>query len=242
MALNRRAPAVLLAALAGAALTARLGVWQLERAGEKIRLQHALVSRHAMPALSAAELARAEKDVAAQTDRRVTVRGRWLPALTIYLENRPMDDRTGFYAVTPLQLDDGTAVLVERGWLPRDPADFAHVSAPPPPTGQVTVQGHVTPRPGRLFEFGTAGSGPIRQNLDPKAYARETALVLRPLTIVQEDDPLASQDGLLRDWPQPAANVQMHYGYAFQWFSMSALIIGLYVWFQLIRPRRARQR
>jgi surfeit locus 1 family protein len=33
--------------------------------------------------------------------------------------------------------------------------------------------------------------------------------------------------------------VQKHYGYAFQWFALSALIIGLYAWFQLPRPRRA---
>ena len=41
-------------------------------------------------------------------------------------------------------------------------------------------------------------------------------------------------------WPEPAADVQKHYGYAFQWFALCALILGLYVWFQLIRPRRAR--
>ena len=42
-------------------------------------------------------------------------------------------------------------------------------------------------------------------------------------------------------WPAPAVNVQKHYGYAFQWFAMSALVVGLYVWFQLIRPQRVPQ-
>ncbi len=242
MALSGRTLVVLLAALAGAALTARLGLWQLDRADQKIRLQQSLVSRHAMPPLPAAELARDEAGVASQVDRRVVLEGRWLPALTIYLENRPMDDRTGFYAVTPLRLDDGSAVLVERGWLPRDPADRRHIVVGPAPEGRVTVEGHITPHPGRLYEFSAAASGPIRQNLDIQSYARETALTLRPLAIVQEDGPAAPHDGLLRHWAQPAADVQMHYGYAFQWFSMSALIIGLYVWFQLIRPRRAQQR
>ena len=45
-------------------------------------------------------------------------------------------------------------------------------------------------------------------------------------------------DGLARDWPAPATGVETHHGYAFQWFALSALITGLYVWFQLIRPRR----
>jgi surfeit locus 1 family protein len=81
-------------------------------------------------------------------------------------------------------------------------------------------------------------SGPIRQNLDLDAFARETGLPLRPLTLVQEDGAATAADGLLRQWPRPAADVHKHYGYAFQWFSLAALILGLYVWFQLIRPRR----
>ena len=43
-----------------------------------------------------------------------------------------------------------------------------------------------------------------------------------------------------RDWPRPALDVHKHYGYAFQWFALAALIAGLYVWFQLIRPRLRR--
>jgi surfeit locus 1 family protein len=35
--------------------------------------------------------------------------------------------------------------------------------------------------------------------------------------------------------------VGKHHGYAFQWFALSALIAGLYVWFQLLRPRLARR-
>ena len=48
----------------------------------------------------------------------------------------------------------------------------------------------------------------------------------------------ATTDGLLRQWPAPDTGLQKHYGYAFQWFSLSVLTLGLYVWFQVIRPRR----
>ena len=108
--------------------------------------------------------------------------------------------------------------------------------------GRVRVQGRIAPAPARLYEFDAAASGPIRQNLDLDGYARETGLPLRPLTLVQEDGTAPPGDGLLRQWPRPAAGVHKHYGYAFQWFSLSALILGLYAWFQLIRPHRARQR
>ena len=144
----------------------------------------------------------------------------------------------GFFAVTPLRLDDGTAVLVQRGWLPRDQADRTRIVAAPPPVGRVQVQGLIAPPPGRLYEFDTAASGAIRQNLDINAFARETGLRLRPLSVQQQDDATQPSDGLMRQWSAPASGVHKHYGYAFQWFALSALILGLYVWSQLIRPRR----
>ena len=232
---------VLLAALMATALTARLGVWQLDRAAQKNALQSALESRRALPPLAAAELARDAAGAAAQQHRAVTLQGQWLAASTVYLDNRQMNGRPGFYALTPLRLDDGSAVLVQRGWLPRDAADRTRIAAAAPPPGRVQVQGRIALAPPRLYEFDAAASGPIRQNLDLDAYARETALPLRPLTVVQEDGQPPVGDGLLRQWPRPAADVHKHYGYAFQWFALSALILGLYVWFQLIRPRRARR-
>ncbi len=241
MGLKGRAWVVLAAALLLAALTARLGWWQLDRADQKNRAQQALSERRALPPLPAAALALQPADAAAQHGRLITLQGRWQPALTIYLENRQMDARVGFYAVTPLLLDDGTAVLVQRGWLPRDQADRTRIVAPPAPEGRAMVQGRIAPGPGRIYDFAGAASGPIRQNLPIEAYARETALSLRPVSVVQEDGPMAPQDGLLRHWPAPAADVQKHYGYAFQWFALSTLTIALYAWFQIIKPARSRR-
>ncbi len=237
--LNGRGAVVLVAALATAAGTARLGLWQLDRAAEKQALHDARQRQRALPPLSAAELARRPDEVPAQLHRSVDLQGTWLAAHTVYLENRQMNGRPGFFAVTPLRLGDGSAVLVERGWVPRDLLDRTRVAAPAPPAGAVQVQGRIAPGPGRLYEFAGAASGPIRQNLDIAAFARETGLPLRPLSVVQEDGTVPAADGLLRQWSAPAAGVQKHYGYAFQWFALSALIIGLYAWFQLPRPRRA---
>jgi surfeit locus 1 family protein len=78
----------------------------------------------------------------------------------------------------------------------------------------------------------------IRQNLDIAAYSQEIGLPLLPLAIVQVDGTGAANDGLQRQWMPAALDVSMHHGYAAQWFALSALVTGLYVWFQLIRPRR----
>ncbi len=231
---------LLLATLATALATARLGLWQLDRAAQKIAVQDAMHRKQALPPLSQAELARDATTAAAQQHRAVVLRGNWLSAHTVWLENRQMDGRPGFYGLTPLQLDDATVVLVQRGWVPRDLLDRTRVAASAPPAGLVEVQGRIATGPARLYDFAGAASGAIRQNLELDAFGRETGLPLRPVLVVQEDGARPVSDGLQRRWPQPAAGVEKHHGYAFQWFALCALVIGLYAWFQLIRPARRR--
>jgi surfeit locus 1 family protein len=142
--------------------------------------------------------------------------------------------------VTPVLLDDGTAVLVQRGWMARDAQDRTRVAPPPAVPDTAPVIGRIAPALARLYEFDDSAAGPIRQNLDIDAYARETKRSLRPWVLVQIDSPSAPSDGLLRQWPAPSLGLHKNYGYAFQWFSLSVLTIFLYVWFQFIRPRRRR--
>lgn len=235
---RRRAWVVLVAALVGIAVTARLGVWQLSRAAQKEALQSALDSRAVLPALDASSLAGHVDDAPAQHYRRVVLRGRWQADRTVFLDNRQMGGRPGFYVVTPLQLEHAHgAVLVQRGWSPRDMADRTRVPEVVSPPGPVEIEGLIAPPPGRLYEFSGEASGAIRQNLELDAFARETGLVLRPMSVLQLDSPSSAGDGLARQWPKPAVDVHKHYGYAFQWFALAALIAGLYVWFQLVRPR-----
>jgi surfeit locus 1 family protein len=168
----------------------------------------------------------------------VKLRGRWVPGRSVFLENRQMQGRVGFYLITPLQLDGRPdAVLVQRGWAPRDQLDRTALPSVPTPAGLVEVQGHIAPPPARLYEFSTAASGVIRQNLDLASFTTETGLRLAPVSVQQDDSASDAADGLMRQWPRPAVDVQKHYGYAFQWFALCALMAGLYVWFQLVRPR-----
>jgi surfeit locus 1 family protein len=281
--LDARGWIVLLAAVLGVALTARLGAWQLDRAAQKTALQGAIDERRALPPVPTAALAQEAADAAAQHHRLTALHGHWLAEATVYLENRQMHGRPGFFVLSVLRLDDGSAVLVQRGWLPRDPVDRTRVAAPALTADRVVVTGRIAPAPGRLYEFEGGAAGVIRQNLDVEGYAAEIGQALRPWTLLQDrpeqraagagagfdadaeaagegradrlSTPIegsaavaapevsqvpgaTSSDGLLRDWPAPAADVHKHYGYAFQWFALAALILGLYVWFQLLRPRR----
>jgi surfeit locus 1 family protein len=247
---GRRA-VVLLAAVLTMLATARLGLWQLDRARQKLDLQARILARAQLPTLPQAELPREAGAAEAQYYRPVLLRGRWLADRTVYLDNRQMNARQGFYVVTPLLLAPGDAVLVQRGWMPRDFNDRTRLAPLPAQAGEVLVTGRVAPPPGRLLALAGADTGAIRQNLDPASFANEIGVALRPLSVQQtaatQPAPAADEataprspladDGLLRQWPEVAVDVGMHQGYAFQWFAMCALVAGLTVWFQFLRPR-----
>jgi surfeit locus 1 family protein len=226
--------------VAGALGTARLGLWQLDRAAQKTALHEALLARGALPALDAAQLARTPEMAVEQQHRQVVLEGRWLASHSVYLDNRQMKGRPGFFVVTPLQIAPDDVVLVQRGWVPRNVRERERLAAVDTPAGMVRIEGRIAPALARLYEFDSAASGVIRQNLDVLSFARESGLALRPLVVVQLDGAAAPADGLLRQWAPAVLDVSKHHGYAVQWFALSTLITGLYVWFQLIRPRRRR--
>lgn len=232
---------VLLAALVVMAVTARLGVWQLDRAAQKESLQRQIEQQAAAPALPADALAADPAAAAPQHYRRIALRGTWLARDTVYLDNRQMRGRPGFFVLTPLLLPAGDAVVVQRGWIPRDALDRHHLAPLATPEGEVTVQGRVAPWPSRLTALGADEPGVIRQNLDLADYQVQTQRALRPLSVTELAHVGNEGDGLLRDWPLPAVDVHKHYGYAAQWFAFCALTAGLYVWFQLYRPWRQRR-
>jgi surfeit locus 1 family protein len=222
------------------AITASLGLWQLDRAAQKTALQDSLRARGAMPAWSNADLLGAA-DVNQGLHRPVRLQGRWLAQHTVFLDNRQMNAQQGFYVVTPLRLSGSDRVLlVQRGWVPRDFQDRSRVPDVPTPEGEQVVEGRLVPPPGRLLQFDEAGNGPIRQNVDPLAFGAETGLPLLNLSVQQTGD--TGESLLRRDWPQPATDVSKHHGYAFQWFALCALLAGLYLWFQILQPLRARAR
>lgn len=236
--LRGRSALVLLVALVTMGVTASLGLWQLGRAEQKQAMADQIQARAVLVPLSAEELL-ALPDPQTELFRPVRLRGHWVQGASVFLDNRPMAGRTGFVLLTPLRLLRSQRVLVvQRGWVPRDFQDRQKVPAVETPTGEVEVVGRLALPPSQLFQLGEADGGPIRQNVELAAYARATGLpMLEGISIQQSDGP---GDGLLRDWPAFVADVPKHHGYAFQWFAMCGVTGGLYVWFQLILPRRRR--
>ena len=230
---SRRFWLLTLAAVLVAGATFSLGQWQLRRAAQKEAVQAAIDAKEVLPALDGRALAAIE-NIADEFYQPVAVQGVWEAAHTVYLDNRPMNGHAGFWVLTPLALQgSGKVILVQRGWAPRDFTDRTRLPEVLTPAGLVTVQGLIAPPPSKLYEFKGVENGPIRQNLDLDAFRRETGLPLLEASL-QQTGP--ASDGLLREWAAPNLGVDKHYGYAFQWFGLCALVLGLYAWFQIFVP------
>jgi surfeit locus 1 family protein len=231
---------LLIVTLLGCSLTASLGFWQLRRAETKETLQANIADQQSLAVLQNTDLlSLSVRDVGSNAlHREARLRGVWLAEATIYLDNRPMGKKSGFYVLTPLRLEnDGRLLLVQRGWVARNFQDRSLVTEVPTPNGIVEVHGRIAHPPSKIYDLGDAGTGRIRQNVDIASLSQALDAEVFHASLVQLSPPLVD-DGLLRHWPVIGSDVHKHYGYAVQWFALCILMVILYVWFQLISPRR----
>lgn len=108
----------------GVALLLGLSVWQLQRLEWKEALLAERQERPAMPALRQDELS-AITDPAGFEFRLVRVTGTFDHAHEMPLLARSMNGNVGVQIVTPFTLENGTTILINRGWVPDDHADPA---------------------------------------------------------------------------------------------------------------------
>jgi surfeit locus 1 family protein len=162
------------------------------------------------------------------------LRGQWLVDQTVYLDNRQMNAKVGFFVLTPLRLEGSAqVVLVQRGWVQRNFEEREKVRAIETPGGTVTVEGRMAPPPSKLFELGKPEASLIRQNLDLEQFREQTRLPLLSVMLMQTGP---ASEGLLREWPAVNLGVEKHYGYALQWFGIATVLALLYLWYQILKP------
>jgi cytochrome oxidase assembly protein ShyY1 len=139
-------------AVAAAVVMVMLGNWQLRRYEARTAINariDAADSTQAVPLTSVLHPPTAAGTPGDSPGKRlawtkVTVSGRYDPTNEIQARARTVDGDVGFEIVTPLLLDDGNAVLVDRGWVPAPPGGaVAAPTVPPAPTGPVTVVGQL---------------------------------------------------------------------------------------------------
>lgn len=229
----RFAPSALMtvAGVAFVALTVSLGNWQTGRAAQKAALAEAFDRGRGAPPADLAQPLAAGADL---EGRRVSVRGEWDAARTIYLDNRVHRGRAGYHVVTPLRLE-GTRrwVLVNRGWAPAG-ATRADLPEVPTPAGVVAVEGIAIAPPAKVYELGEASPAErVWPSLVLARYAKWSGLDLLPVVVQQTN----GADALVRDWPRPDFGIEKHKAYALQWYALAALTVILYVVLNIERDR-----
>ncbi|MHB1234143.1 MAG: SURF1 family cytochrome oxidase biogenesis protein [Microbacteriaceae bacterium] len=154
----------------------------------------------------------------------VTLTGRYLAGDQLLVRNRPFNGQPGFEVLTPLQQDDGTVFVVDRGWLPTGSTANLPDHIPAPPGGKVTVVARLMAgEPALPNRTDTAGSGQIAtiQLHDiAKLIAKPTYTGAYGLMSSEDPAPTAPRPAAT---PKPAPDEGPHLSYAFQWLVFGIL-------------------
>jgi surfeit locus 1 family protein len=239
---NRRWWWTTLLVIAGVFVLIRLGFWQLDRleqrrafnmhVAERWREEPFDINSHAIP-----------DDLSALEYRRVQAEGEFDYENQIVLLNQTHNEAPGAVLVTPLQLGDGRAVLVARGWVPlnmSEPEHWAELEEP----DNLPVVGLIQET--QLLPNGNAPTPPETPQvewfqLNINAIQPQMPYELLPVFILQLPEEWRSYNTLpMREEPL-VLDEGSHLSYAVQWF-MFALILGVgYIFFintQELREQR----
>ncbi len=219
------------AALVMFALTVSLGRWQAGRADEKAGRQALLEARVAEAPLRLTGSVRSAEDV---LFRRVRVKGHFVPAGQVFVDNRIHGGRAGFHVMTPLALEGaGPLVLVNRGWVARS---SSYPAAPdvPVPAGEQVIEGLATVPPARFVELsGDTVAGNVWQNLSIARYAARAGREVLPVVVLAAPP----GPGLAAVVEKPDAGIAKHQEYSLTWFSLAATVVALWGGLNLKRVR-----
>ena len=235
-----------LAAGVALAILLGLGVWQLERKGEKEALIARILERSRVEP-PAALPAPGAWSPAADEFRRVRVAGTLLNDRETLVHGlapgeTPGRALQGYYVLTPLRrADDGGTVLVNRGFVPTElkrPADRAAGD----PAGETVVTGILRaseprtlfvpapdPARGEWFNRDIAGIAAARGLGDVAPY-------------LVEADATANPGGWPRGGQLRVDLPNNHLQYAFTWFGIAACLVGVFsvfAWRRLYDPTMA---
>ncbi|WP_129838932.1 SURF1 family protein [Streptomyces sp. RFCAC02] len=226
-----------------------LGFWQLHRHEQRVARNDLIGASLSAPVVPVDELTAVGGEPAdGDRYRRVTAEGTYDTDHQVVVRNRSSNDESiGYWVLTPLLRDDGTAVLVNRGWISSGDDPTAVPDVPAPPDGEVTVTG-------RLMPDETTGNTGIRErsglpdgmvmmiNSEERSAAMDGVPTLGGYLALTETSPApadaAAQPELLKD--PDHTSIGSHLAYAIQWWLFTAGVpVG---WVILFRREIADQR
>ena len=227
------------------ALLIALGVWQIERRAWKLALIDRVEQRIHAPAQPAPSPASWPTISAANDEyRHVTVSGRFLHDRETLVQ-AVTEEGGGYWVLTPLRRDDGTVVLVNRGFVPPEARERGAARTAAEPVGETTVAG--------LLRLTEPHGGFLRKNDPAQArwYSRDVQAIAaaRGLDAAStapyflDAEATAPRTGDTPAWPAPGLTIiafpNSHLVYAITWYAL-ALMVAVGFWY--VRRDDARRR
>ena len=122
-------------------------------------------------------------------------------------------------------------VLVNRGWVAVG-ADRNILPVIEIPQGEVEVTGYAHDPSGKYLELSKPDIKQeswqiVWQNMSINRYKEAVSFSLHPIIILL--DPASSAGGFVRDWPRPDSKIDVHRGYAIQWYLLSIALLVIYL-------------
>jgi cytochrome oxidase assembly protein ShyY1 len=200
---------------------ALLAPWQFRRAAERADRNTAIEHSFSTPARPLRDVlaSHAEPDKATEW-RPVQVNGHYLPSAEMIVRLRTVQGEPAYEVVVPMQLSDGTYLLVDRGYL--RPAEGVRVpSYPPVPGGEVTVTGRL-----RVDEQDPQAGTVVQQDGHRQVYAVSSHTVSAATGVRLEPGYLQLMDGspgILSALPLPELDAGPSFAYALQWIAFGTM-------------------
>jgi cytochrome oxidase assembly protein ShyY1 len=214
-----------------------LANWQLNRHVERKAFNETLIQRFSESPQPLAELLQQYPNREDAQWRLATVSGTYLEQSTVNVVNVSQVGRAGYDPVTPLEIDGGKIVLINRGFVPLD------APQPLPPTGVVKITGRIRlsaeRRTGAVSDSPTGVLTDIqRVDIDRLAQQLPAPVVDVYLEATQSTP---ADNEMLSIIAPPVFGNGPHLGYVGQWLLFSMCAIG--GWFALVvREKRLLQK
>lgn len=209
-----------------------LGFWQLARADEKAALVADFAGKRARAPVPLTALQDPGEEELAYLPVRAV--GSFRSGRYFLLDNRTRQGRFGNEVIAVFEpVGSDMAVLVNRGWIPADPAR-REAPTVPEVEGVVTIEGYVYVAPGTpllLAEQRLAPGWPkrvqaVEMDLMAAALGRPlgNGLFAHPVRLEAN-----SPGALVADWQVVNVSPERHTGYAVQWFTMAGVLTLIYI-------------
>ena len=199
-----------------------LGGWQFRRLDDRQAENTVVRANEDRPAAPVGEVLRPGADPSPSDEWRVvSATGTYEVDETVVVRYRNRDGAQGIDVVVPLVTADGTALLVDRGWLETDPSGADRGDVPAPPAGEVAVTGYVR-------DNGSGDSTEV-SDLSTRAINSEEigAAIGRPVyggfVELRSEDP--EPDTALTPAELPELDNGPHFFYGLQWWFFGVLAI-----------------